>query len=160
MKVLIWILTTVVFVSLNTLLGVATGFKLGYLLILIPIWYIAKKLCGKWDEHTRKKVFLRMQGESSRTMSQQQTAMPGSAQWQCSCGKLHYRYESACICGKSRIDILLAKEPPKIVSEEKTAPTEADEPTPDIISFCRKCGCKLLDDAVFCNRCGTQITKE
>lgn len=32
--------------------------------------------------------------------------------------------------------------------------------TSNKISFCRKCGYKLLDGSVFCNQCGAKITKE
>lgn len=33
-------------------------------------------------------------------------------------------------------------------------------PVNDKICFCRKCGSKLMDDAIFCNKCGTKVVKE
>lgn len=143
-----------------SLLGESIGQILGAAIIYIPSHiYFAKRrlLFTPWP--------------SDQTPTSRNTASPlytpqiepvvlDPNQWQCSCGKIHYGHEEACICGKSRIDILPDKETAKIISEERTSTTEADEPTPDIISFCRKCGNKLLNGAVFCYQCGTQITKE
>lgn len=36
---------------LNTLLGYATGVKAGYLVFYLAVYFVAKKLCNKWDEH-------------------------------------------------------------------------------------------------------------
>lgn len=49
MKVLIWFFTIFIFLFLNTLLGVVTGIKVGYLLIWIPICFISKFFCKAWD---------------------------------------------------------------------------------------------------------------
>jgi len=34
----------------NTLLGYATGFKVGYLIFYAAVYFVANKLCQKWDE--------------------------------------------------------------------------------------------------------------
>lgn len=51
MKVLIWIGCFFVATILNTLLGYATGIKAGYLVFYFAVYFVAKKLCNKWDEH-------------------------------------------------------------------------------------------------------------
>lgn len=63
-----------------------------------------------------------------------------------SCGYRDKNFFNACPqCGQyAKQYIYLNQEPPK---EEK-------------ISFCRKCGSKLIDDAVFCDKCGTKVIKE
>ena len=63
-----------------------------------------------------------------------------------SCGYRDKNFFNACPqCGQyAKQYIYLNQEPPK---EEK-------------ICFCRKCGSKLIDDAVFCDKCGTKVIKE
>lgn len=39
----------------------------------------------------------------------------------------------------------------------KTEAIVVDKP---VVQYCRKCGYKLLEDSVFCSRCGTEIIKE
>lgn len=55
MKVLIWVLTIVVGTIINTLIGYATGIKAGAVLLYIAEYFVAKKLCQKWDKHKRAK---------------------------------------------------------------------------------------------------------
>ncbi len=71
------------------------------------------------------------------------------AGWRCSCGRPHPRYETSCICGKSKFDSITHPQPKETADE-----------TVDKILFCRKCGTKLLDDSQFCSKCGTEIVKE
>lgn len=56
MKVLIWIGCFFVATILNTLLGYATGVKVGYLIFYFAVYFVAKKLCNKWDEHKNAKA--------------------------------------------------------------------------------------------------------
>ena len=51
MKVLIWVGCFFVATLLNTILGYATGIKVGYLIFYFAVYFVAKKLCQKWDEH-------------------------------------------------------------------------------------------------------------
>lgn len=55
MKVLIWIGCIIVATILNTLLGYATGIKAGYIVFYIAVYFVAKKLGNKWDEHKEAK---------------------------------------------------------------------------------------------------------
>lgn len=55
MKVLIWISTFIIGSILNTFIGMATGIRAGSVLLYIVEYYIAKKLCQKWDEHKQDK---------------------------------------------------------------------------------------------------------
>ena len=56
MKVLIWILTFFFGTILNTLLGYAIGIRAGSVLLYIGEYFLARKLCEKWDEHQQNKV--------------------------------------------------------------------------------------------------------
>ena len=53
------------------------------------------------------------------------------------------------------------KAPTQPTSVKPATPQPVSQiPTNNKICFCRKCGSKLMEDAVFCNKCGTQIIKE
>lgn len=53
MEILIWVLTIVIGTTLNTLLGYAIGIKAGAFLLYLVEFYIAKKLCEKWNERSQ-----------------------------------------------------------------------------------------------------------
>lgn len=58
----------------------------------------------------------------------------------------------------AKIDVSAVEE---AISEEENSFTETPLCTgTGEILFCRKCGTKLLENAVFCNHCGTRIIKE
>lgn len=72
--------------------------------------------------------------------------------WQCSCGRTHPKYETSCVCGKSKFDNITPSKPEN---------PDAESPlTTDKVLFCRKCGEKLIDNSQFCRKCGTEIVKE
>lgn len=50
MKALIWFGCLLAATIVNTLLGQATGFQAGYLIVYLVVAFAAKKLCAKWDE--------------------------------------------------------------------------------------------------------------
>lgn len=56
MKVLIWFGCFFVATLLNTILGVFLGVRAGAVLLYFIAFYPAKKLCDKWDRHTREKA--------------------------------------------------------------------------------------------------------
>lgn len=68
--------------------------------------------------------------------------------WRCSCGRVRAKYESSCICGKSKFDVM---------NSTKTEASSETTATGSQILFCRKCGEKLLPDSQFCGRCGTKL---
>ncbi len=108
MKVLIWIGCFFVATILNTILGYATGVKVGYLIFYFAVFFVAKKLCNKWDEHKEAKA------------EQKKAAQQNS-----------------------------------VVIEEKTEAIDTDQ-----VSFCRKCGEKLIDNSQFCRKCGIELKVE
>ncbi len=55
MKVLIWIGCLFVATILNTLLGYTTGIKAGYLVFYFAVYFVAEKICNKWDKHKEAK---------------------------------------------------------------------------------------------------------
>jgi len=79
-------------------------------------------------------------------------AASGDGQWKCSCGRLHQRYVSSCVCGTSKQDVLHAQE-----ETAQAAPESPSEPKP---VFCGKCGFRLLEDSRFCSRCGEPISQD
>lgn len=168
MKLLIWIGCFFVGAMLNVLLGAMTGFQLGYLLFYLVVGFVATRLCKKWDEHKEygglgKDVLdadPQSVVENDNRLEQQfagrtYTTPVSDSQWQCSCGRVHPKYETSCVCGKSKFDNLNS---PKT---EGTSSETAEKPaTGNQILFCRKCGEKLMEDSKFCGRCGTKIVKE
>ena len=84
----------------------------------------------------------RRNGPPSNMMS-----VPASG-WRCNCGRPHHRFETSCVCGRSKYDDLDRL-------ETETTPFGAD-----MIRFCRRCGEKLVDNSRFCNKCGTEVIKE
>ena len=51
MKALIWISTLFIITLLNVILGEATGFRAGTLVIYFFWFWLAKKLCSLWDKN-------------------------------------------------------------------------------------------------------------
>lgn len=130
MKVLIWISTFLVGTLINTLIGYAIGIRAGAVLLYIVEYYVAKKLCEKWDEHKRTK-------EAS-------TAEVFSEQVQ-SDDIFSYNQE-----GTKQVEI---------ANEQPTSSVE-EMPIQKTISYCRRCGFKLVEGSEFCSNCGTKIGKE
>ena len=54
--------------------------------------------------------------------------------WRCSCGRVRAKYESSCICGKSKFDVMNS------AKTEASSETTAQPATGNQIHFCRKCG--------------------
>ncbi len=75
-KALIWIACILVATILNTLLGYATGVKAGYLVFYFAVYFVAKKLCDKWDEHLEVKK--RKTNCSSSTNSPDSNTIPNT----------------------------------------------------------------------------------
>lgn len=153
MKVLIWISTFLLGAIVNTLIGVATGIKAGSVLLFIVEYFIAKKLCEKWDEKQAGK-----NTENKR------------------CGNCGYNsFDSNGVCrncgGKSKIEYDESVEnvegindsTKNILKNQQTVTEKESDNLPyhdkTILKFCSKCGAKLIDDAEFCNKCGTKITE-
>ena len=65
MKGLIWFGCFFVATILNAILGVATGFRVGYLLVYLAVSFVAKKLCNKWDDHREEAVLEREKAEEA-----------------------------------------------------------------------------------------------
>ena len=140
MKVLIWFGCIFVATILNTLLGYATGIKVGYVLFYFGIYFVARKLCEKWDEHQ----------EAKKRQAEFAPKQPAAAGWRCVCGKDHPAYETSCVCGQSKFDAAKQPKPNVAATNLPTAPK---------ICFCRKCGEKLIEESKFCRACGNRIAE-
>lgn len=152
MKVIIWLLCGFVYSLVKTLLNIY-GITLGGIptAILAGItMYIASNCCKIWDEEKEAKA-------AKKQFAQQKNNH--SFDWQCSCGIRHQKYETSCICGKTKKEILASN-----VTEEAIDVAASNQEefavTPDKMCFCRKCGEKLVENSNFCGKCGTEIIKE
>lgn len=130
MKVLIWISTFFVGTLVNTLIGYAIGIRAGAVLLYIVEYYIAKKLCEKWDEHKRAKEVSSAEASSEQVQSVE---------------AFSYNQEET--------------KQVEITNEQSTSSVE-ELPTQKIISYCRRCGFKLVEGSEFCSNCGIKIEKE
>ena len=74
MKVLIWVGCFLAATILNTLLGYATGIKVGYFIFYIGVYFVAKKLCEKWDQRKHKGDSAESD-DSVQTQSEQENAI-------------------------------------------------------------------------------------
>lgn len=75
--------------------------------------------------------------------------------WLCNCGRKNSAYVSTCYCGLSKRDVLAQS---KTVTTDSSVPDNLSEECS--VCFCRKCGGKLLNNSLFCSKCGTQVVKE
>ena len=55
MKFLIWFATIFIATILNGILGYVIGFKAGYFIFYLAVYFVATRLCKSWDEHKAKK---------------------------------------------------------------------------------------------------------
>lgn len=135
MKALIWFLTIVIVVFLNTLLGAVAGWRVGYLVIYLLIGFVAKKLCNAWDNRSKKK----QSGETELSPETENNLAELASQ--------------SCFEREADMPSL-----PETTEAEQTAMAEQKE-LPKV-RFCRKCGFQLLDGSDFCSQCGVPIVKE
>lgn len=136
MKVLIWFLTFLAISTVNVLLGYATGFTAGFLIIYLLWFHISKKLCQKWDTH----VLVREANKKGLTPYEYiKEAIPQSVKDECE----EYRadkdvlsfYLKQCIKQKliasEHYSILLEEymhpAPPKKIKSKKKKPQEKGE---------------------------------
>ena len=161
MKVLIWIGCFLVASILNTILGYATGIKAGYLVFYFFVYFVAKKLCNKWDERKPSKKTTETKSEDT-TITENKCEMCGHICNKITAAKIEdemgIRYRNLC-------DACM-----EIYSATPNEPTDLAEPAESNINeaasyatqnqFCRKCGEKLVENSRFCRKCGTEIIKE
>lgn len=168
MKVLIWFGCIFVATILNTLLGYVTGVKLGYLVFYLGVYFAARKLCQKWDEHKEAKKQQKEFAQIAQAHANESNVSveagvrvynsinhSAASGWKCVCGRVHAAYEMSCVCGKSKLDTI---EQSKSI-EATTQPPVTSFQKNDKIRFCRKCGEKLIDESRFCRKCGTQVVE-
>ena len=170
MKFLIWFLCIMANAIITMLINGA-GIVLGGIpsaLLFAATLGLATALCKKWDAHKEygglgkdtsdadSQVTVKKENRLEQQISERTYAAPVSnSQWQCSCGRVHPKYESSCVCGKSKFDSINT---PK--TEGGSAEAAAEPATASQILFCQNCGEKLIENSRFCCKCGTQIVKE
>ena len=160
MKVLIWIGCFLVATILNTLLGYATGIKAGYLVFYFAVYFVAKKLCNKWEEHKSNKKTTESKPKDGIT-TKSKCEMCGHICDKITPSKIKddmgVRYRNLC---DACMEIYNAppNEPTELVEPEKLNIDETANSTAQI-QFCRKCGEKLVENSRFCRKCGTEIVK-
>ena len=130
MKALIWISTFLVGTLINTLIGYVIGIRAGAVLLYIVEYYIAKKLCEKLDEYKSAK-------ESSVAELSSEHGRP---------------IDMFSNNQEINKQVEFVNEQSKL-SVEETSKFKT-------ISYCRRCGFKLVEGSEFCSNCGTKIEKE
>lgn len=130
MKVLIWISTFFVGTIINTLIGYVIGIRAGAVLLYIAEYFVAKKLCEKWDEHKCAK-------EASTVETSTKRVMPGEITTD---NQLVY----------NQVD----------TTGDQTVSSQNETTVFKTIQYCRRCGFKLVEGSKFCSKCGTKIEKE
>ena len=65
MKILIWIGSILVITMSNIILGLLTGYRLGYILIYFAYFFVPPFLCRKWDEYKLKKYLNSITAEAN-----------------------------------------------------------------------------------------------
>jgi ribosomal protein L40E len=161
MKVLIWIGCFLVASILNTILGYATGIKAGYLVFYFAVYFVAKKLCNKWDE--RKSIKKATETKPKDTITtENKCEMCGHVCDKTTAAKIEddmgVRYRNLCdAC--MEIYNTTPNEPTDLA---ESVESKIEEPVSSAaqIQFCRKCGEKLMGNSRFCRKCGTEIVKE
>lgn len=170
MKVLIWILTFFIGTVINTLIGYATGVRAGGVLLYIVEYFIAKKLCEKWDESHPSETSDTTDGSSSLNTAIEDT--DPSKRFVCKkCGNYSSGWYQTCphcsavgtmekttVVAETSMDDL----PPEQLAASSESEQEKSIPlnTNSTIMFCRECGTKLLPDALFCPECGAKIVND
>ena len=116
MKCLIWLLCIALSTLLTTLLFKASGI-LGLALATVPVILLvvlAWFLCKNWDDYQGAKRYYRQMAEKANATA---SATPpirypsdpvDENHWLCSCGRVHPKYVSSCVCGKGKSDALTA----------------------------------------------------
>ena len=84
MKVLIWFLCLLVATVLNMLLGYFTGIMVGYFIFYIAVFFVARALCRKWDEHKAK---IEYKPAENVSLSEDFSAIAGEIRFCRKCGE-------------------------------------------------------------------------
>ncbi len=160
MKVLIWIGCFLVASILNTILGYATGIKAGYLVFYFAVYFVAKKLCNKWDERKSNKKATETKPKDT-TITENKCEMCGHICDKTTVAKIDdemgVRYRNLC---DACMEIYHATPNghTDIIEPVKTK-IDGPESAATQIQFCRKCGEKLVENSRFCRKCGTEVVK-
>ena len=151
MKVLIWILTFFVGTLLNTLLGYATGIKAGAVLLYIAEFFVARKLCEKWDERQKDNTEKITKQDNNKLekcdMCDQLSDNLVSVKIVDSMGT---RYRNLCPSCVSKYNA----KPIGNKDDQNNSSAQKSERKP---MYCRICGTKLITNSLFCSKCGTKV---
>lgn len=169
MKFLIWFLCIMANAIITMLINGA-GIVLGGIpsaLLFAATLGLATALCKKWDAHKEygglgkdtsdadSQVTVKKENRLEQQISERTYAAPVSnSQWQCSCGRVHPKYESSCVCGKSKYDSVKSQK-----TEESSAEATEGSAAGSQSVFCHMCGEKLIENSKFCGKCGTEIQR-
>lgn len=159
MKVLIWISTLFIITLLNVILGEATGFRAGTLVIYFFWFWLAKKLCSLWDKNRIGKK-AEKEGLSSFEYIKKEIptdVLTHSESNRCNEEELKSYYKACVKEGKiNKVHSYILID--EFMSPRRTTVAEVNNiPNEDKVVFCRKCGTKLLERSQFCSKCGTEV---
>lgn len=139
MKVLIWFGCIFVATMLNTLLGYATGVKVGYVIFYFGVYSVARRLCDKWDKHKSKKT----ENNKTYALKNQPIIEPTTN----ATNEIRFCRK----CGEKLIDSskFCRKCGAEIVEIDEFIDTDTVN-----MEFCKKCGADVSNDIDICHVCG------
>ena len=164
MKVLIWLLSFFVISIFNLLLGYATGFVMGGILLYFVWYFSARSLCKSWDKYKISKKAEKTGVTSFEIIKEDISVkiLNHCETIRCNEEKLKSYLKQCSKDGK------ITRAHADIICQEYNRPAPKQEPSIivnkkidecDKIRFCRKCGEELIDNSKFCRKCGTEVVE-
>lgn len=87
-KTLIWLACFVAYIIINTLFAALTGYGFGYGITIFVLFFVAKKLCDKWEVNYIYKQKLKAD-DNWNLSAQEQLKTPTIHRWRCDkCGEM------------------------------------------------------------------------
>lgn len=165
MKAFIWIVSFFVFSFLNMLLGEATGFRVGAVLIYLLWYFSCRAMCNAWD---RRKSARDAEKAKRNTLAAIRNEIPVNILNQCESmrgnydllkSELNYSVKNKDIT-RAQAKILLTeyarfRRPSSVVSYAAAPETTATRASSS--GFCRICGEPLLQGSNYCRKCGAEV---
>ena len=165
MKVIIWILTLFVGSLVNILIGNALGIRAGALLLYIGECFIARKLCGKWDDHVAKKASYKHEpvDESSNNaidsnISNITKQIVTNNHSENNSIPERVLSEEKTIRNDNTAKSIIDSEYGPIVFYADASPS--NKMAIHYVGFCKQCGAAFGKDSIYCDKCGAKIEQK
>ena len=162
MKVIIWILTLFIGSFVNILIGNALGIRAGALLLYIGEYFIARKLCEKWDDHVAQKASRKR--ESVNESPNNAIESDDSKQM---VDNNHSEYNSIPERALPEERTIRNDNTAKSVIDSEYGPivfysdaSSTNKMPIHYVGFCKQCGAAFGKDSICCDKCGAKIEQK